>query len=502
MLKNIASNWAITLVTIVVTLVVTRFVIFTLGEAQYGIWLVIAALTSYLQLMRGGLPAATVRYLSEAVGSKVRERFDEAVSSALYLYGVLSGVAFLAGLGLFAFFVHAYEVPETFPNESRIAFAIVMTNVALGFVSHLPLAIMESHDDFVRRNVVRLVALIGFRLGGTLLLLSLKPSIVMLAVVLCAMTLTEIVVGATIAVRRFRARVTLRHRSGAMVKKMFRYSAYVLLLAAGYRLAFQSDALVIGAFGDLADVAVYSVANSLLLYLSEFIEGIGIVVMPRATKLAEQGRRDELADLFLTYSKTSLSLALLVGGYLFFMGPAFIAWWLTPEIGAEAALPMRILTASFLVLLPVTGAGVRILMGVGNVAVPALAWLAMGVVNVALSIALVPLYGSVGAAIGTAGPNVLFAAVVTVLSCREAGASLGRYVTYVFGRALVAFLPLAAGLAAAVWYLDAHGVVGLALTGAIYVALFAALWLGWVYRDDPLVDWRESRIGQLWNRLR
>ncbi|MFT4704026.1 MAG: O-antigen/teichoic acid export membrane protein [Bradymonadia bacterium] len=496
MLRNIGSNWVISVLNIVLVLFLTRFLIFELGEEAYGVWLVIAALTSYLELLRGGLPAATVRYLSEAVGAKDSARVDSVVASATSLYAMMSFVAAIVGCLLLLVFHWKYDVPDAMQPSATAAFVIAMLTMSFGFIAHLPTAVMEANDDFITKNIVRLVGLF-FKGSLTVGLLWWRADVMMVALAVAGVTTVELVLGAYLARTRYHARLVWGARSPEVVGGLFRYSAYVLLLAVGFRLSFQSDALVIGARGDLDDVAVYSVANSLLLYLSEFVAAVAVVVMPLAAKLREQGEEEALRELLLTSSKTSITVALLIGGYLLWMGPAFLAWWLHPEFAAEAARSLRILTVSFFVLLPVTGAAVPVLMGVGNVAIPALAYLLMGIVNVGVSVALVPSMGIEGAAWGTAVPNVVFAVFVLVFTCRATGTSVSRYVSYVFVRPLIGYVLPGAGLAWAALVLGAEGLFGLVTTGIAYVLCFAMSWLLWTYRNDGLQDWRETRIGRL-----
>jgi O-antigen/teichoic acid export membrane protein len=494
MLRNIGSNWAITIVNVLVTFVLTAYVIETLGDVHYGVWLIIAALTTYLELIRGGLPAASVRYIAEGVGSGRPERVQQAVASALWLYGVLSAVAFVVGLGLLGFFTVAYELAERWEGEAHLAFLLAMLNIAFGFVAHLPYAVLEAHDDFITRNYIRFAALV-LRLVATLSLLWWVPSIVMLAATLMIVTAFELVTATWIVRGRYALKVSMASRSPELVRGLFRYGTYVLLLAVGYRLAFQSDALVIGRWR-MADVAVYSVANSLLLYLIEFVNAVGIVVMPRAAKLREQRDDAGLRALLMQSSRTAITVALLIGGYLLVMGPTFISWWLGPDFGVRGADALRILTVSFFLFLPVSGAAVPILMGVGNVAVPAASYLVMGLVNVGVSLWLVPRYGIAGAALGTAAPNVLFAIAMMAWTCRETGQGLGAYVRYTFGRPVLGAGLLIGLLALVLWRWQPHGFFGLAVTGVVYVTLFGGIWAGFVYRNDPYVDWRQTRIGR------
>ena len=60
MLKNIGSNWIVTLVTVAVTYFLMPFVLHTLGQDGYGTWNLINSITGYLALLALGVPMASV----------------------------------------------------------------------------------------------------------------------------------------------------------------------------------------------------------------------------------------------------------------------------------------------------------------------------------------------------------------------------------------------------------------------------------------------------------
>src|SRR5260221_364631 len=167
MLRNIGSNWVLTLVTIAATYVLTPFTIHTLGRDGYGTWTLITALTGYMSLLALGVPMACVRYLAEHVAEGDARKMNETIGS-------------------------------------------------------------------------------------------------------CG-------------------------------------SLYVLLLGAGARLSFETDALVIGGVLGVGAIPFYAVANSLVVYLMDFTIAIAAVVSPMATKLNTEGKRPQLIEIFLKWSKISLS---------------------------------------------------------------------------------------------------------------------------------------------------------------------------------------------------
>jgi O-antigen/teichoic acid export membrane protein len=279
-----------------------------------------------------------------------------------------------------------------------------------------------------------------------------------------------------------------------MVRRIFSFSLYVMLLAAGARLSFETDALVIGAFLGVAAIPFYTVANGLVVYLMDFVVAIAAVVSPMATKLNTEGRHAELTDMFFKWSKVSLSLSLAFGLFLIVLGPRFIAWWIGPEFEKPAGEVLQILMFSGLFFLPVRGVALPILMGLGKPREVTFAFLATGIANLVLSMLLARPLGLVGVALGTAIPNVVFAGFAITVACREIGVSVLQFLRYVVPRAAVGAV---APLALLIWFkvgMDVQNLIGLAAAGVAMLALYAITWVLFVYRDDPYVDLRPYLI--------
>jgi O-antigen/teichoic acid export membrane protein len=275
-----------------------------------------------------------------------------------------------------------------------------------------------------------------------------------------------------------------------MTRSIFAFSMYVLVLNAGSRLSFETDSIVIGKFMNVGAIPYFTVANSFLIYLMEFLLSIAAVVMPAATRLQTQGKQGELREMFLKWSKISLTLTIAAGLFLIVMGPRFIAWWVDPSFEQPAGQVLQILMISYLVFLPIRGVALPMLMGMGKAGLPTIGFLVTGIVNLVLSIALVRPLGLAGVALGTAIPNVLFAAVVFVQACREFDVGIGTFVRYVVPRAVLGAVP---ALAVLLWFkvgVDVRSLFALAVAGVAMVIVFAAMLVFFVYRNDPYTDLR------------
>jgi len=266
-----------------------------------------------------------------------------------------------------------------------------------------------------------------------------------------------------------------------------------MLLNVGNLLAFRSDAMVIGARLDAAQVTFFDIGNKFFDPMTSLLIGVGAVVMPMTSKLQATGDREEMRRVFLKWSKISLSIVLLVGTFLLVLGPDFLGSWIGPEYVGPSGAVLRVLMASFLVYLPVRGVALPVLLGLGRARAPAIALLAMGVLNLGLSLALVGPFGILGVAIGTAIPNVIFAGVLLRLACRELGLPIASYAGYVATRATIAALvPLAVFLASK-HAIGVSSMTSLVAAGCIGTIGFAAAWILFVQRGDPHFEVRAER---------
>jgi O-antigen/teichoic acid export membrane protein len=503
MLRNIGSNWALALIQILVLIQLTPIQVRELGVPTQGVWLTVASLTSVLGLLILGVPMASVRFIAGHVARDEPHKANAAIATCLGICLALGAGAFVVGLGFWSFFDHTYlRSPEWVPlgpvvlRDARVAFWISVAQVSLGFAATLPFGILDAHDDFISRNGVKVAGLI-LRLVMIAGVLRLYPSLILLAAIQFGVMLLEFAVALAI-IRRSRPHIRfgLSGFDASRLREILGFSLFAMLLNMGSQLAFQSDQLVINAFSGPDQGTFFDVGNKFFPPLLGLVLGIGMVMMPTATKLQVTGGFAELRGAFLKWSKVAYSLALLVGVYLLVLAPEFLAWWMGPLFAVPSGRVTRVLMFSFLFFLPVRGVASPMLMGLGKPALPALAFLGMGVINLAISLVLVKPLGIFGVAVGTAIPCVLFAAGVAWLACREVAVPVFEYFSYVMLRPTLGVLPPIALLyllkrGMHVFHLDASRwveFVPLFLSGLGMVALFMVMWVFFVYRDDPYFD--------------
>src|SRR5438552_18621582 len=111
MLRNVGSNWMVTLTTIAATYVVTPFTIHALGQDGYGTWTLITSITGYMSLLALGVPMASVRYLAQHVAEGDQRKMNEALASCAGLYLMIGAAAVVIGLAATALFMRVFALP-------------------------------------------------------------------------------------------------------------------------------------------------------------------------------------------------------------------------------------------------------------------------------------------------------------------------------------------------------------------------------------------------------
>lgn len=488
MLKNISANWVLTVLRVLSAYVLMPFTLAQLGKEGYGLWILITSITGYLGLLTLGTPMASVRHMSQEIASKNTAGLNSVYTTFGVIYLLLGLLSMVVGAVLLYLFPMGFEVAAADISTGRMAMVLVLIFIATSFFQQLPYGLMASYHDFVPRNLI-----IGFgtvlKVVLTLAILAIFPNIYAVAGIQLVVLMIEFAVAWAVVKRRYpkiEFRFSLFDR--ARLKSIFSFSLFVMILNLSGQLSFQTDSIVIGALLTVGDIPVYTIANSLTVYFMEFVISVAAVVMPVAAHMQTQNDLEGLRNVFLKWSKICLSLSLLGASYLCVFGPRFLAWWIGPEFEGTAGTVLRILMFSFIWFLPVRGVAQPLLMGIGKPGLPTASFFVVSLLNLALSISLAPYYGLCGVAWGTAIPNILYAAILTVLCCKQLGLSLKEFSDYVLIRPILGSLPAFLLGYFILETFDSKSTFDLVFAGVSICVLFVFVSQLYIYRHDRFIS--------------
>ena len=148
----------------------------------------------------------------------------------------------------------------------------------------------------------------------------------------------------------------------------------------------------------------YYVAHRLTTFIVMPMRQVGAVAMPRGAQL-EAGEHDSRIRNLV---QKAAGFSLLIAGAFFigawFCGDSVLQAWIGRSY-AESHLILLVLLATQIIATPMDVLR-RVLFGMGKVGYPSMLYLAEAVLNLILTLLLIPHFGLLGVALGTAIPVV------------------------------------------------------------------------------------------------
>jgi O-antigen/teichoic acid export membrane protein len=402
-----------------------------LGTTEYGLWMLVASITAYFQLLDLGYGSGLLRHLAAADAQGDVALVNRLLSTFVIVY---AGIGLLAGAGIASLAVWALpRFPRLAPaqiTEARFVLAVLGVRVALGFPMTVFGAAITARQRFALTNIVAIAAAL---LSGALTFAVLALGYRVRAVVVgsTAVSLASYVAYAWAARRAF---PELKLRASAfstpLVRRVTAFSIYTFVIDVAVQINFNVDNVVIGAAIGTAAVAVFAVALRLADFQRQVcnqLNGLMFPIVVRFNTSDESRALERLRAMMIDGTRIALTLVFGVTVCLMTFAEPLISRWMGPGFGASV-LPLYVLAVAGVVLVG-QGPADNILLGTGRHRLVAYVALGEALTNLVLSVVLVRYYGILGVAIGTAVPVVLANALILLpAACRQVQLTLRTFI--------------------------------------------------------------------------
>src|SRR6202161_4651585 len=92
-LKNVGSSWSAIGINVIVGIFLSPFILHRLGDAAFGIWVLIFSVTGYYGLFDLGIRSSIIRYVSKYTATGENEKLASFVNTSLVAYTVIGVVS-------------------------------------------------------------------------------------------------------------------------------------------------------------------------------------------------------------------------------------------------------------------------------------------------------------------------------------------------------------------------------------------------------------------------
>ena len=441
LLRNAASSWLALLLNIITFYFLTPFVIQKLGTDQYGAWVVIISITSFMQLFDFGMSGALRRFISHHEARNEYNEIREILSNIAVVYAGLALLLVVVIYTIYTLGLQRFGIQFSNTSVVNVAFLIVGIDIALLIFFNLFAGTLWALQRFDLVNYGNLFSLL-LRTAGTVYFLSHGYGLVAMAFVVLAANLASHgykVVCTKIVYPRFAVSLSDVSRIKLLQLGSFSGIGFVTSIAnIGLR---QCMPIVTAVLVSVTAVGYMGMAQSLVNYSAQVIGSFSGVTGPAISHLYSLNDNKQIAKLVLDGQRYISYVAFLLCIGLVVFGDIFIGLWVNAEFAQQTRIPLVSLAFSAIISLPQSIAH-NLLFNTNKHHLNAKITVSLFALALTLQIALGTVWALNGVAAGfLAAHLVIYGAVLPGLISQHIECSTTHYLSNTYGLPLMATLP-------------------------------------------------------------
>lgn len=385
-------------------IILMPFIIRSLGDKMYGLWIFAGSFLGYYGLMDFGLNSAIQRYISRATGVSDYEEINKVINTALVIFTIIGFAALIIS------FIVAFITPILIKNITDVAvfqkvIFILGMSFAIGFPLRVFSGILTSNIRYDLRTAIELVKL---TVRTILIIVFLRKGygIVTLAMITFIMDILGYLANYYLVRKLYKYIVySWSLVDKAKMRALFSYSVFTFISQIANQLKYNIDNLVIVIFIGLNPITLYSIGARLIKYFMDFMTSAVGLTFPIFSQYEGKNDYGSILEKYIFITKISGYLSLLIGGTFIIFGKPFIIRWVGENYIAGYYILLILGIPATLIMMQGPSGG--LLYGLSKHKYFAIADSIEGVSNLVLSIILIKHYGIYGVALGTAIPMII-----------------------------------------------------------------------------------------------
>lgn len=465
---------------IIAGLIYTPWMVKKVGQSDYGIYTLASTLIAFFT-MDFGISDAIARFLCKYNAEDDQKKKNDFLGVSIKIYAVIDGIIFIAFLFAFLFADRIYaQLSLNELHKFRVVFLISGFYSLMSF-PFMPLnGILVAHERFIFYRFTELFNKV-MTIIMTVVVLLLNGGLYGLILVNAGIGVATIILKVYYIKSCHIVQVNIKAKDKEMLRKILSFSLWSCMLVISQRLIFNVEPTILGAFSGTAQIAVFSVASTIEGYTATLAGALDALFLPKVTRLYEEkGDSESLQTLMIKVGRIQFMLVGLLLMGLIMMGKEFMVLWMG-EAYKNSYYVLIFMVAPSMLILPESIADTA-LIATDRIHWKAICALTTAVINVVVSILLVPGMGAIGAGVGIFAGNVIGSLVIkNIVYVRCLNIKMGRFICECF---LKLCIPLVI-IAAIMWLVQRFFPVGnlvmfmvkAAVVGLVYMPV---MWFGFM----------------------
>jgi O-antigen/teichoic acid export membrane protein len=308
------------------------FLLGRLGEARYGVWLLIGgSIYRYAPLLSFGLNSSINRYIPVFGAQNDKDGLQRVVNTSLLFFMAAGIILVIISL------IVCYNVGAWFTIEPELVRTAGVLVLVIGFCSALAMPMQTSTailSGLQRYDVINLAMLAVLALRTILVVILLRQGYGLLT--------TGILFGSSeIVMRAVHSAFIKKLLPGAplslskidlqLLKEMLAYGINTFMYAMGAIIIYHASNLIIGIFIGTAEITQFAIASAGVLLLNQLLAAFTAAIKPAVSDLDTRNDAAAVKEIAFLTQKYSLLLIIPAGCFLVAMGGDFLYIWVSDQ---------------------------------------------------------------------------------------------------------------------------------------------------------------------------
>ncbi|WP_430813429.1 lipopolysaccharide biosynthesis protein [Carboxylicivirga sp. RSCT41] len=403
-MNQLRTGAALSYLTIIITnlvgLLLTPYIIRMLQADEYGLYTLIGSFVGYLTLLDFGLNNTIVRFVAKYRAEGDAKGEAEFLGMSLIFYVVISTILVCIGIVFYynLEWIFSKSMDPEQIDKAKIMVLILVFNLAVTLPGNSFQAISSGYEKFIFPRAASIIKYL-IRSVTVVVILYYGAKAVEIVILDTVMNLLLIISNGFYVFKILKVKVSFKQIQKPMLYTVFSYSIWIFVFALVRQFQWKGGQMVLGIMTDTTTVAILAVGIMLGSYYGAFSSAITSVFLPRATKMAvDNASGEELTSMMIRIGRLSFFVLLYIFGAFLLYGKQFVLLWVGDEFTEAWQIALLIMIAYTVPL--VQGFGNSILEAKAKLRFKAIIYVSFVVIGVLLGALLVPKYGATGMVAG------------------------------------------------------------------------------------------------------
>ena len=385
------------------TLLLTPFIIRTLGQAEFGVYKLSSAITAYLLLLDLGVGNAIIRYIAKYRAECNRQKEQQFFGIATIFYGAIGLVALGIGLVLIKVFPRFFAMGlsgEEIILGQKLLF-VTMLNCSFTLATACSINILIAYEKF---SISKGISIIQVVLRMIFTYLALKMGFGSLGIVTVQLLLTVVfrllMMGYVFG--KLHLYPVFKNIDTGFVKEIVAYSALILLQMIATQLNSSVDQILLGRLvsSSAVIIGIYGIGTQVVQYYQSIGSAFTGVLMPGIVRMVEgHASASVITDEMVRIGRIVFMVLGLIWVCFLVCGRNFICLW--AGYNNESAYYVVILLMFAYMFILAESVGSQVLWAMNEHKEQAYLKFAIVLLNIVLTVFLIQWNPLIGATIGT-----------------------------------------------------------------------------------------------------